>query len=142
MPDKKPKKEAGSSAKDTPAAAGSTQTRCEEGGQELLPGFLTVGQDDSLEFRLILCRTPAQVALFVDDKLRIDQVVQDEVAFRVPPLLPGRHHVNWSFFPTAADWQSRAEFAVNGAVVFRLRKSAKDSSFPLPGGFLFLEVLP
>jgi hypothetical protein len=47
--------------------------------------------------------------------------------------------MNWSFLPTAKEFETAAEFWINGVLSYRQIKT-NQSSFPFPKGYMYLEV--
>lgn len=150
MPKKKTaaKKKSGKGGAPAAKKAGekAAQTRCEQGGDEIKALVVRYRRSAIAEFHFFLCRTNAQILVFVEaetGELRklVDQSGIDEVHPVLPRLKPGFYTLTWHFMGAGPDWQTRAELTVDGVTRFLLRKDKNTSKFPFERGFLFLEVL-
>ena len=99
------------------------ETPCEAGGNEILPLRISAAADKSVLFRLYMCKAAANLRLWVDDDLRVDQDVSDETEVLLSPLDVGKHRLRWAIFTSGGQWQSRSEIDVDGVTLFRHRKS-------------------
>jgi len=125
-----------SSAAGTPVTAA---TRCDLGGDEILPVVMRVTTTSVVEFVLFVCLAPARVQIFLDTARIAEADGQDEVRLRLPPMLPGAHSLMWSHITPSPTWKTRAEIAADGVTLFRRRKSS-DGNNPTNSGFAFFEV--
>lgn len=127
------------------ADASSTATPCLAGGEELtLP--LRVRANESIDFKAWICNTAARLHLLITDSQGHQQTVLDQqaglhVGCTLPPLIPGRYVLLWTFTVATQPWQTRVEIHVRGAELFRHRKS-DNSRFAVTRGFANLEIVP
>lgn len=129
-------------------AAGETPCQV-MGKNELTPHKIVVKRTDSVFYRVFLCNAPALAIVSIADGMGNSKNLANQ---QIPPpnplpvtvlpssLPPGDYSLIWTLFPPpGTDWQMVVEISVNEATVFRQFKSAK-SQFPMPRGFLFMEV--
>jgi hypothetical protein len=121
------------------------KTRCEQGGDEILPFEVGMKTGDSVAFTLFVCKANARTRVWIEQmptggpKLLADESGKSEIAFQLPTLPIGRFLLRWSVLTPSADWQTRTELAVNDTVRFRRRKTASGDN-PVNMGVLVLEV--
>lgn len=115
------------------------ETRCEEGGQEILPIIIRVARAERLDLRFIMCKSNALLRAYVDGNLVAERASADELEVAVPTLDPGLHLLYWSFQNAGAEWQTLTEVVSSGTVRFRHRKTS-DGNDPVNRGFLYVEV--
>lgn len=129
-------------------AAGETPCQV-MGKNELTPNKIFVKRTDNVICSVFLCNAPALAIVSITDGMGNRKDLANQ---QIPPpnplpvtVLPssipaGDYALIWTLFPApGTDWQMVVEVSVNGATVFRQFKSAK-SVFPMPRGFLFMEV--
>ena len=122
------------------AEAAAPSTRCDLGGDEILPVLIRVEATVVVDFVLLICLAAARVQVFLDTERIAEADGQDEVRLRLPPMSPGVHSLMWSHLTPSPTWKTRAEIAANTVTLFRRRKSS-DGSNPTNSGFALLEVI-
>jgi hypothetical protein len=122
----------------------SAPTRCDEGGQEFIPLFITAKQSERVVLTITLCKSAFLVHVFYDGEKILeansDDPPKDEVAVTLPKKAPGTYALNWGYQPAGQPWQVRSEVTVDGAVRLRQRKSS-ESEHPIPHSFVYVEVV-
>ena len=123
------------------------KTRCDEGGDEIVPIQFRVSSTDRLEWVMYICKANANVRLFrrviagTTEDLLLHDSGQDELRLRLDPLVPGEYVFRWVALAPANEWQTRTEIIVNGATtVFRLRRSATAGKPASGFGFVMVQV--
>jgi hypothetical protein len=138
--------------KGQPAAAGDAKanapkTRCEEGGDEIVPVLLRVSKDDRLDWTMFVCKANADVRLFRRElpgtahDIVLHDSGQDELTARLDPLPPGDYLFRWVALAPVDEWQTRTELKINTkTTIFRLRQIATADK-PMSGtGFVLVQV--
>ena len=124
-------------------------TPCETlGAKEIIVQEIVVRPGDQLEWRMTVCNTPGRAILRMMSSTGakislVDQVIPPPNPIRrsiMPPTPPaGQYVLYWGLEPSGPDWQTVAEVALNGTVVFRHFKGSK-SAEPFSKGFLYVRV--
>ena len=123
------------------------KTRCEQGGDEIVPIQFRVSTEDRLDWVMYVCKANAEVRLFrraisgtTEDILLHDRG-QDELRLRLDPLVPGEYVFRWVALAPAKEWQTRTEIIVHDATTaFRLRRSATADKPASGFGFVIVQV--
>jgi hypothetical protein len=112
-------------------------------------GVLSFPEGANVEFRYrfsipgsLIVRLATASALTTAPMHLIDQIVpppNDVISRFLPPLQTGSYVMNWSFVPTDAVFETAAEIWISGVLSYR-QVTTNQSRFPLPKGFMFLEV--
>ncbi len=123
------------------------RTRCDEGGDEIVPMQFTVSSADRLDWLMYICKANANVRLFrraiagTTEDLLLHDSGQDELRLRLDPLVPGEYVFRWVALAPAKVWQTRTEIIVNDATTaFRLRRSATADKPASGFGFVIVQV--
>ncbi len=134
-------------ARKPPATAASRKTRCEQGGDEVVPVVVQVSKEDRVDWVMSVCKADADVRLFrrrlpdsAQDLLLHDEG-QDQLAVRLDPLPPGDYLFRWIALAPAAEWQTRTELVINQKrTAFRLRQIATADKPASGTGFVIVQV--
>lgn len=133
---------AADAGKPAAAEAQPQATRCDEGGQEIVLGMISLHQEERVDLSLTLCLSAFSVRVFLDDAVLLaDDNVQDGAQVTLPPLAPGIHSLTWTFIADVKPWKARSEVLVSGLTRFRMRKADPDSTMASNNLALLLEVV-
>lgn len=121
-------------------------TRCDQGGDELVPVVIETSQGDAIDWTMLVCKANADVRLMrrtlpsTQEDLLLHQQGTDELAVVLGPLPVGRHLFRWLALAPAGDWQTLTEIVVNETTVFRLRRTSSGTNPLSATGFVIVGV--
>lgn len=134
-------------ARATAARKAVSKTRCQEGGDEVVPVVLRVSKDDRVDWVMFVCKANADVRLFrrrlpeTAHDLLLHETGNDRLTLRLDPLPPGDYLFRWIAIAPAAEWQTRTELVVNEHTTpFRLRQTTTAATPASGMGFVIVQV--